>query len=75
MHFQIVCSSIFSVPTLCFKDPQIGNDTTLPELLTVGVISLNEVAWVLTTQRQEELSVNNHLLERISVTVIRPIYL
>ena len=64
MYFQIVCLSIVSVPMLCLKDPQIGNDTIHQQLLlTVGVIPWNKVAWVLATQKQEELStINNHLL-------------
>ena len=42
------------------KESQIGNDTIHLELFpTLGVIQCNKVAWVLATQRQEELSVNN----------------
>ena len=38
-----------------------GNDTIYPELLlTVRVIRWNKVTWVLPTQRQEELFVNNY---------------
>ena len=60
MRFLVVCLSILSVPTQSLKDPQIGNDTIHPELLpTVGVIRWNKVAWVLVTQWQEILSVNN----------------
>ena len=60
MRFQIVYLSILSVPTLCLKDPQRGNDIIHPEhLLTVGVIRWNKVTEVLVTQRPEELSVNN----------------
>ena len=58
MHFQVVWLSVLSIPTLFFKYPQIGSDTIHPELLTFGVIRW-KVAWVLATQRQEELSVNN----------------
>ena len=59
-HFRIVRLSILSVPALCLKDPQKRNDTIHPEiLLTVGVIHWNKVIWVLATQKQEELSVNN----------------
>ena len=59
-HFRIVHLSILSVPTLCMKDPPTRNDTIHPELLLmVGMIRWNKVAWVLATQKQEELSVNN----------------
>ena len=59
-HFRIVHLSILTVPTLCLKDPQTRSDPIHPELLlTVGVIPWNKVAWVLATQKQEELSVNN----------------
>ena len=59
-HFRIVCLSILSVPALYLKDPQTRNDTIHPDLLlTVRVICWNKVAWVLATQKQEELSVNN----------------
>ena len=54
MHFQVVC---LSVPLV--KDPQIGNDSIHLELLMIGVIHWNKVAWVLATQRREELSVNS----------------
>ena len=51
---------ILSVPTLCLKDSQTRNDAIHPELLlTVGVIRWNKIGWVLATQKQEELSVNN----------------
>ena len=44
MRFQLVCLSIPSVPTLCLKDPQTGNDTIYPELLlTVGMICWNKL--------------------------------
>ena len=33
--FQVVCLSIPSVLTLCLKDPQLGNNSIHPELLTV----------------------------------------
>ena len=76
MCFEIVCLLIPSLPMLFLKDPLIRNHTIHPELLPmVGVIHWNKAAWVLATQRQEELSVNNHLLEHIGVTVICPIYL
>ena len=52
MCFQVVCLSILSVPTLCLKDSQIGNETIHPELLLVRMIYWNKVAWVLATQRQ-----------------------
>ena len=46
--------------TQCLKDLQIGNDTIHSELLlTVGVIRWNKIAWMLATQRQEKLFVNN----------------
>ena len=60
MRFLVVCLSISSVPTLCLKDPRIGNDRIhLELLLTVWMIRWNKFARVLATQRQEELSVNN----------------
>ena len=59
MRLQIVWLSIPSVPTLCLKDPPIGNDTIHPDFLTVGVIRWNKVNWVLATHKEEELSVNN----------------
>ena len=59
-HFRIVRLSILSVPTLCLKDSQTRNDTIhLEPLLTVGVIRCNKDAWVLATQKQEELSFND----------------
>ena len=70
MCFQVVCLSIFSVPTLCLKDPQIGNDTIHLKLLIVGV-----VRWQLEDKKNSLSTINNHLLERIGVTVICPIYL
>ena len=37
--------------------------------------SLEQVAWVLTTQRQEKLPVNNYLLKHNGVTIISTIYI
>ena len=49
--------SISSVPTLFLKDPQMGDD---PELLTDGRGGyLEQIAWVLATQRQEKFSVHS----------------
>ena len=60
MRFQIVCLSIVSMPTLCLKDPLIEKDIIHPELLlVVGVIRWNKVDWVLETQKQGELFINN----------------
>ena len=59
MRFQVVFLLIPTVPTLCLKGPRIENDTIHPELLTFGVIRWNKVAFVLATQRQEELFVKN----------------
>ena len=48
----MVFLSIFSMPTLCPKDPLIVNDTIHVEfLLTVGVINRREMARVLATQK------------------------
>ena len=59
-YFRIVCLSMLSMPTLCLKDPQTRNDSVFPEIfLMVGVIHGNKVRWVLATQKQEKLSVNN----------------
>ena len=38
MHFQVVCLLIPSGPSLCLKDPLIGNDTIHPELLLMVVV-------------------------------------
>ena len=69
MHFQVVCSSI------CLKDPQIGNDNSSGTFDGQDG-SLEQVAWVLATQRQE-LSVNNEQLfiETYRVTIIYLIFL
>ena len=37
--------------------------------------SLEQVAWVLATQRQEKLSINNYLLKPISVTIISNVFI
>ena len=64
MNFQIVCLSIFSVLTLCLKEPQIGYDTIHLGLFpTVGEIQLKN-------KKNSPVTMNNHLLERISLTVI-----
>ena len=56
MHFRILCLSVLFVPMLYLKDPHTRNDMIHPELLlTVGVIHWNKAAWVLATQKQEEL--------------------
>ena len=64
--------SILSVPTLCWKDSDIGNDTIHPELLpTVKLLVGTMLSGCWQLKKQEILFVNN-LLERISVTAICP---
>ena len=75
MRFQVVDLSTTSVPTLYLKDPQMGDDTNYPQLLTVGVICWS----LLATQRQKKkkknvlLTINNYLLKQNGVTIIYPI--
>ena len=65
MRFLVVCLSIHTVPTLCLKDPLIGNETIHPEIHpeTIHpngrVIRWKNVACVLATERQQEHFVNN----------------
>ena len=56
LHFQIVCLSILSVPTLCLKDPQTRNDIINLEILPM--VGVNKVAWVSAIQKQDELYIN-----------------
>ena len=75
IRFRVVCLSIPSVPTLCFKDPPIGDNTIHPTvLLAVGVIRGNK-CWQLKDKKNSPSTINNHLLERIGVAIICPIYL
>ena len=78
--FHVFLGNLFislSMLTLCLKDPQKGKDTVHPEiLLTVGVVCWCKLHgfWQLIYENSP-LMINNHLLERIVVTVIYPIYL
>ena len=69
MRFQVVYLSIFFVPTLCLKDPLMGDDTIYLELLTVEVICWNKLP------RCRQFKDKKNLLERIDITVIYPIHL
>ena len=66
-----------SVPTLYLKDPRIRNDTINPEFLPmVRMVRWNKLSrcWQLKDEKNPPSTINNHLLERIGVTVIFPIY-
>ena len=66
MRFQLVGLSTPYVPTLYLK-----------VLLTVGGGSLEQDAWMLATQRQENfpLTINNYLLKQNDVTIYIYIYI
>ena len=76
--FWVACLSIPSVPTLCLKDPQMGNDIFHPEcLLTVGMVRWSKLSgcWQLKDKKNSLLIINNYLLERTGVAIIYPKYL
>ena len=66
MRFQVVCLSPPSVPTLCLKDSQMGDDIVYPELLTVGGgVRWNKLpgCWQLKYKKNSPLTINNYLLK------------
>ena len=76
MRFQVTCLSIPTVPTLCLKDPQLGNDTIYPNLLlTVVHQSKLPWCWQLKDKKNYPLTINIYLLERIGETIMHLICL
>ena len=74
--FRTVGLSVPSVPTLCLKGPLMGNDTIYPELLlTVEVFRWSKLPGCreLKDKKTSPLTIDNHLLKHISVTIIYPI--
>ena len=72
MCFRVDCLSILSLPTLCLKDPQIGNGTIHQEFLqTFGVVRWSRLPGCrpLKYKKNSPLTSNNHLLKRIDVTI------
>ena len=59
------------VPTLCLKDPQMGNNTIHSELLTVGVVRWSKLPGC---KKNSPLTISNYLLKHIGVTIIHRIY-
>ena len=59
MRSRLVCLSTSSIPILCLKDPQIGDDNLSGTSSDGRGGSLEEVAGVLATPRQKQISVNN----------------
>ena len=77
MRSRVVGLSIPSVPALCLKDQQIGDDTIYPELLmTVRLVCKNKlpVCWQLKDKENSPLTVNNYILKHNCVTIIYTIY-
>ena len=72
------CLSIPSVPTLCLKDRQMGDDTIYLELL----VTVERIVWnklpgclLIKDKKNSPSTINTHLLECIALTVICQIYL
>ena len=72
---QGVCLSMPSVTTLCLKDPQMGDDTIYPELLTVGVSRWNKIRRQLKDKKNSLLTIINYLMKHNDVTIIYTIYI
>ena len=78
MRFRVFGLSIPPVPTLCLKDPLMGDNTIYPEfLLTVEMIRWNKLPefWQLKDKKNSPLKINNYLVKHIGVTRIYAIYL
>ena len=78
MRFRVVGLSIPSVPSLCLKDPQMGNNTIHQELLMpVGLVCRNKLPACRQFKDKKNflLTINNYLLKFTDVTIIHPIYL
>ena len=60
------------MPTLCLKDPQIGNGKT-----SDGVVCWNKlhVCWRFKDWKNSQLTINNYLLKHNGVTMIYTIYI
>ena len=66
--------SIFSVPTLCLKYPQVGNDTINPELLlTVRVVVGTNLleCWQFKNKKNSPSTISNHLFFNVQTAYKR----
>ena len=71
MCFRLISLSTPSVPKVCLKDSQIGDDN-LSETSDGRGGSLEQFAWVLASKdkKNSPLTINNYLLKYNSVTII-----
>ena len=77
MRFRVVGLSIPTVPTLCLKVPQMGNDIIYPKLLTVGLIHWNKSPGCrqLKDKKNSPLKINNYIVKQNGATIIYTIYI
>ena len=77
LRFRVVGSSTLSVPTLCLKNPLMGDDTIYLGLLqTVQVVRWSKLprCWQLKDKKNSRLTINNYLLKHNGVAIIYTIY-
>ena len=72
MRFRLFVLSTPSVFTMCLKDPQKGDDSSYPELLTVRVVGWSKFpgCWPLKDKKNSPLTDNKYLLKHDCVTII-----